>query len=237
MHLLDLTLPTLAENIALDEALLLDAEAGGAEVLRFWEWRQVAVVLGAGGRLESEVHIEACAADGVPIVRRSSGGGAVLIGAGCLNYSLVLSFERDAALGDLHASYRYILGRIQRGLASDAPVLTFQGISDLTLGDRKCSGNAQQRKRTHLLHHGTLLYAFDATPMTRYLKGALRQPEYRHGRAHVDFVTNLGAGAEVLKTAMANVWQGREGTTNWPEEMTRRLVGEKYGRTEWTRRR
>ena len=36
MYFLDLTLPTLAENLALDEALLLDAEAGGPEVLRLW---------------------------------------------------------------------------------------------------------------------------------------------------------------------------------------------------------
>ena len=237
MHLLDLTLPALAENVALDEALLLHAEAGGPEVLRLWEWPQHAVVLGAGGRLEAEVDVDACAADDVPIVRRSSGGGAVLLGAGCLNYSLVLSFERDASLGDLHASYRYILGQIQRGLTSGAPGLTFRGISDLAVGNRKCSGNAQQRKRTHLLHHGTLLYAFDATPMTQYLKEALRQPEYRQGRAHVEFVTNLAIGVDLLKKSLAGIWAGMEDMTIWPAEMTRRLAAEKYSRTEWTRRR
>ena len=74
MYLLDRTLPTLAENLALDEALLLDAEAGGPEVLRLWRWEQPAVVLGAGGRLADDVDEDACRADGVPIQRRSSGG-------------------------------------------------------------------------------------------------------------------------------------------------------------------
>ena len=52
MDLLDLMSPSLAENLALDEALLLAAECGdGAEVLRFWEWPTPAVVLDTSGRL------------------------------------------------------------------------------------------------------------------------------------------------------------------------------------------
>ena len=55
MHRLDLTLPDLAANLALDEALLLAAEAGQfGEVLRFWEWPSPAVVLGAGGRIADD---------------------------------------------------------------------------------------------------------------------------------------------------------------------------------------
>ena len=47
MDFLNVSLPTLAENVALDEALLLEAEAGGPALLRVWEWSQFAVVLGA----------------------------------------------------------------------------------------------------------------------------------------------------------------------------------------------
>src|SRR5262249_51985287 len=109
MQLLDLTLGSIAENLALEEALLLQAEQGGPEVLRLWEWRQQAVVLGAAGRLAQEVDEAACMNDGVPIVRRSSGGGAVVLGPGCLNFSLILRFDHHPSLIDLHASYRYIL--------------------------------------------------------------------------------------------------------------------------------
>src|SRR5438552_7470904 len=133
MYALDATLPTLAENLALDEALLLDAEAGGPEVLRLWEWPSHAVVLGAGGRLADDVEEAACQADGVPIARRSSGGGTVLLGSGCLCFSLILRFDRDPALADLHASYRFILGRILDGLRPHVSPLELQGSSDLTL--------------------------------------------------------------------------------------------------------
>src|SRR5437867_1628240 len=113
MRFLDMTLLTVAENLALDEALLLHAEAGGPETLRLWEWPRPAVVIGAGGRLADEVDENACRGDEVPIARRSSGGGTVLLGAGCLLYSLVLRFDRHPALGDLRASYRFILGNMR----------------------------------------------------------------------------------------------------------------------------
>jgi lipoate-protein ligase A len=236
MHLLDLTLPTLAENLALDEALLLDAEAGGPELLRLWRWPHYAVVLGAGGRIADDVDEAACQADGVPILRRASGGGTVLLGAGCLIFSLILRFDRDPALSDLHASYRFILGRILTGLAPFALELAFQGSSDLTLGERKFSGNAQQRKRTHLLHHGTLLYAFDAEPAQRYLKAPPRQPEYRRQRSHADFLMNLPIGAETLEQVLREIWQADETLSDLPLAMVKKLVEEKYERSDWIRR-
>src|SRR5579872_7437387 len=99
MRYLGLTLPTPEENLAFDEALLLAAEAGGGEVLRVWEWPRPAVVLGSGGRLAEEVDRAACRADGVPVLRRSSGGGTVLLGGGCLLFTLVLDTERTRELG------------------------------------------------------------------------------------------------------------------------------------------
>src|SRR4051794_8509460 len=99
MDWLDLTLPTLAENLALDEALLLEAESGqGGEVLRVWEWPTYAVVLGAAGKVADDVDTTACAADGIPLGRRSSGGGTVLLGPGCLLYALVLRYDRAPEL-------------------------------------------------------------------------------------------------------------------------------------------
>src|SRR5262249_36779727 len=159
MHFLDLTLPNLAENLALDEALLLEAEAGGPALLRIWAWSERAVILGAGSKLAEDVDEAACRANNVSILRRSSGGGTVLLGAGCLLYSLVL--PRDPALWDVTASYRHILGETAAAVADLAPDVAPAGTSDLASAGRKFSGNSQQRKRTHFLHHGTLLSAFD----------------------------------------------------------------------------
>lgn len=237
MHWLDLTLPTLAENLALDEALLLDAEAGGPEVLRLWHWPHPAVVLGAAGRIADDVDENACRNDNMPILRRSSGGGTVLLGDGCLLYSLILRFDRDPALSDLHASYRFILGRLQRGLQAHVPDVALDGGSDLTLGDRKFSGSAQQRKRTHLLHHGTLLYGFDFAPVCRYLRLPARQPAYRRQRAHADFLTNVPLTAEMLSAVLREAWQTVENLERWPSEITSTLVEEKYSQETWTRKR
>jgi lipoate-protein ligase A len=237
MHLLDLTLPTLAENLALDEALLLDAEAGGPEVLRFWEWRSHAVVLGAGGKWAAETDSAACQRDGVPILRRSSGGGAVLLGPGCLLFSLVLAYERQPSLADLHASYRFILGTLADALNALVPGVAPAGISDLAIGAQKVGGNSQQRKRTHLLHHGTLLCSFDLEQIPRYLAHPPREPEYRAKRPHLEFVTNLNVPVEQVKQCLRAAWQANELLPTWPRERVRRLMDEKYGRSDWHLRR
>ena len=235
MQRLDLTLPSAAENLALDEALLLEAESRrGGEILRLWEWPQPAVVLGSGGVLHEDVNEGACAADGVPILRRSSGGGTVLLGSGCLCYSLVLSMQGAPELSAIRPSYTVILSRIAEAIL---PAATIAGISDLAAEGRKFSGSAQQRKRSFLLHHGTLLHAFDLSLAGRYLREPVRQPEYRAGREHCDFMRNLPVSAKVLRARICAVWQANEEASDWPREEVQRLLEEKYCRDEWTRRR
>src|SRR5215831_11254102 len=149
MRCLDLTLPTMEENLALDEALLLEAEAGrGGEALRFWEWPSPAVVLGAGCRVAEDVDEGACRADGVPILRRSSGGGTVLLGKGCLLFSLVLAYARSPLLGEIRSSYRYILGLLRDALANVMPGIACAGTSDLAADGLKFSGNASSASGT-----------------------------------------------------------------------------------------
>jgi lipoate---protein ligase len=237
MRFLDRTLGILPENLALDEALLLQAEGGqGGEVLRTWEWSGLAVVLGAGGRLAEDVDEGACTADDVPILRRSSGGGTVLVGAGCLLYSLVLAYERARALTDIRSSYCYIFDPIRAALADAVPGVECAGTSDLAIAGRKFSGNAQQRKRRYLLHHGSLLYAFDLEGVGRYLRAPARQPEYRRGREHAAFLTNLPLGAEEIKRRLRDAWQTTETMTTIPVEQVHDLAA-KYASAEWTRRR
>ena len=146
MNFLDLTLPEAAANLALDEALLLEAEAGrGAEVLRTWEWPQWAVVLGSGGCLAEDVEESACVSEAVPVLRRSSGGGTVLLGRGCLCYSLVLAYARHPALREIPFSYVYILEHVRSALHSLLPGIERAGTSDLMANGCKFSGTAQQR--------------------------------------------------------------------------------------------
>ena len=237
MHVLDLTLPSPAENVALDEALLLAAESGGGEILRFWEWPAPAVVLGSGGRIAEDVDEAACSADAVPILRRASGGGTVLLGRGCLVYTLVLSYERDPELTDIRGSYRFILGRIAQALAENIGTIEQAGISDLVFAGRKFSGTAQQRKRAFLLHHGTLLYDMDLSQIPRYLREPPRQPEYRGGRPHLAFVGNLPLHREDIQQRLRHQWHAEQALGSWPAALVKQLVLDKYNNPQWTRRR
>ena len=236
MKLLDYTLPTPAENLALDEALLIAAEDGGDEVLRLWGLDTYAVVVGSGGSVVIDVDRAACAADGVPVLRRSSGGGTVVLGPRCLCFSLVLKYDAAPRLNEIPASNRYILGRVVRALA---PVISaaVEGTSDLAASGVKFSGNAQQRKRVSFLHHGTLLCGFDLGRVSRYLNAPERQPDYRRDRAHAEFVTNLPASTEEAKRLLVAEWRPGGEYAPVPLEQVAELVSQKYSRDEWTYRR
>lgn len=238
MQFLGLTLPDLNANLALDEALLLQAEQDNlGETLRIWEWPAPAVVLGAGGIVGDDVDEVACQRDQIPLARRSSGGGTVLLGPGCLLFSLVLAYERDPALSDVTRSYRFILDQVCQMLDDVLPGCRREGSSDLAWGERKFSGNAQQRKRRFVLHHGTLLYACALEQITCYLKPPPRQPDYRRLREHGDFLMNVPLGAQELTARLRATWGASEEVREWPHEQTGHLIEERYGRDDWVRRR
>jgi lipoate-protein ligase A len=193
------------DNVALDADLFRAVDATGVgETLRVWENPQTAVIVGSLGSIGRDIHEDACLADGVPIIRRVSGGGAVVVARGCLNYSLVLSLEARPELRHVPQSYRVILGQIVDALK--VPGLTIQGLGDLAIEGRKVSGSAQRRGRRALLHHGTFLYAFDIHSLERYLTEPARQPAYRAGRRHAAFVTNVPLQPDAIKAALIHAW-------------------------------
>jgi lipoate-protein ligase A len=186
-----------AENLAFDEFLLNQRE----DVLRFWECARPVVVVGRGGRILEQVRSDACAADGVDVLRRCSGGGAVVLGPGCLNYSLVFSLEVRPEWRDVRRSFREILNRMAKALGA-----AVCDPSDLVWQGRKVSGNSQRRTAGAILHHGTLLYGFDPGLAARYLLEPARQPEYRRGRTHTEFLGNLPYPAEEIQRRVADAW-------------------------------
>ena len=159
------------------------------------------VVLGRSANPERDLDLDACRADRVPILWRCSGGGAVVLGPGCLTYSLRLSLEHAPALRDVATSYRLILGALARALA--VPGLEIRGLADLALDNRKVSGNAQRRDSGGLLHHGTLLYGFDSRLAMRYLRPPHRPPAYRQDRTHLEFLGNLPLSSAEIRARLA----------------------------------
>jgi lipoate-protein ligase A len=239
IRVLDLTLPSPAENIALEEALLhrcqLASERGEEDAfLRLWESPRHFVVLGVACRLREEVEVERCHADDVPILRRASGGGTVLQGPGCLNYSLVLPLARWPRLRDVTRSYAEIIGRTAAALGLAGAGL--RGSSDLALAEWKVGGSAQKRSRDALLFHGTILHAFDLALIPRYLREPERRPAYRGGRCHLDFVANAGGHAAEIRARLAAAWEAEPLPPDWSPPPVAGLIAEKYSRPEWTAR-
>ena len=235
MKLLDLTLESAYANVALDEALLESAEQSGSadDVLRLWEPSSTAVVIGRSSIVAHEVQLDYCQQNKIPIVRRPSGGAAIVTGPGCLMYAVILSITRWPELTMLDAAHRMILQRNAAALQSVGIGAYRHGTSDLVVGNRKISGNSMRRKRDWVLYHGTFLYGLSAELIERCLRLAPRQPEYRRGRSHAEFVANVSVGASDLKNALIATWKADESLVTWPAEQTDRLLAERYLLDTW----
>ena len=238
VRLLNLTLPTPAENLACDEALLDQCDARGGEgFLRFWEPAGHFVVVGYADRVAEEVQEEDCRAERVPILRRCSGGGTVLQGPGCLNYALVLPLDWDARLHGISDTNQMVMERHRAALSEvlGQPLAT-RGFTDLALGPLKCSGNAQRRKRRSLLFHGTFLLGLDLDRMERLLRMPTKQPAYRERRPHREFVINLPLPADAVRDALTRCWNACEPGGEIPFREIDRLVQSRYSQDAWNRR-
>ncbi|MGE3311494.1 MAG: biotin/lipoate A/B protein ligase family protein [Limisphaerales bacterium] len=241
MNLLDRTWPTPAENLACDEALLDACEGGapgrGEGVLRLHEPESHCVVVGYGNRVAAEVDQGACEAAGVPILRRTSGGGTVVLGPGCLAYTLVLPISAAPELATVTGTNRWVMERNRSILESVlGRSVAVRGFTDLTVGDFKFSGNAQRRRRNVVLFHGTFLLAMDLGRISGLLKRPSWEPEYRRGRSHGEFVVNLGVPSDAVREGMMRGW-GVSGAWEAPlEGMISERVRERFGRPEWNLR-
>jgi lipoate-protein ligase A len=233
----DVTLATPAENLALDEALLAAVEADQQTAcLRFWESKDRFIVLGRSNRAETEVEIAACEQERIPILRRASGGGTVLVGPGCLCYSLVLPLtEIHRALGISRVTAE-LMERTARGLRSMLPEVKVCGTSDLVWRDRKFSGNAQRWQRRSFIHHGTLLYDFNLSMLGRCLSQPSRQPDYRQSRGHLDFVDNVPLSAHQLRECLLSAWNAWR--LDLPEKLldqTQQIATWRHHSMDWNR--
>ena len=210
MLLKDISFLTPEENILFDDVLLHLAEQGTiADTLRFWESDKMFVVLGRTGKLHEDVYIDRAKDANLQVLRRSSGGGTVIQGPGCVNFTLVLSKKYHPDIQDLRKSYRFILGKIITALDILGVKAVFKPISDLALlnNEKKISGNAQHRGRNYILHHGTLLYNFDLGMIEKFLKIPRDVPDYRAGRSHLEFVSNIPLNPGVIKKEIRNVFE------------------------------
>jgi lipoate-protein ligase A len=237
---LERTFPDIHANLALDEALLIEAEERGTgPIVRVWEPDAPAVVLGASCRLAEDVDVEACREAGIAIARRSSGGGTVLIGPGCLNVTVVLPADAAPGLGAVDTAQAFVLDRIAAALRERGPAVAVLGLGDLTIGRRKFAGSAQRRLKRTFLVHLCILHNFDLGLVSRYTTLPRRQPAYRGQRSHDEFLINAPLDRATLLASVRSAWSGAGppvARTDYPEDLVRHLVATKFADPAWIER-
>lgn len=231
-------------QLALDEAMLATAEAVAGdtdtidtESLRFWRFQQPTVVLGRSSEVDREVNRDYCDAHGIPILRRCTGGASVVGGAGCWMYSVVLRLGNRDQLRRIDAAHDHVMQHVLAAVQKQVPSARRQGICDLTVDERKFSGNSLRIARRHLLYHGTFLIQADIDLIQECLDFAPRQPDYRRQRDHAEFVGVLDADAEQLSRDLAAQFDAIDAVnTEWStqiEQTADALLDSRYRKTEW----
>jgi lipoate-protein ligase A len=173
-----------AENMAADERLLKEAAAGNAlPVLRFYTWSPPAVSLGRFQDEDTSVRKEACRRRGIDIVRRITGGRAVLHDQE-LTYSIIARLDNDQFPNDVLGTYKVIASGLLAGLGNlgiSAEMVSRSGRHagmvrhnpkepacfsspswyEILVSGRKIIGSAQRRVAGAFLQHGSILIGYD----------------------------------------------------------------------------
>ncbi len=160
-----------AAHLALEEALVRAVPP--APLLRVWQ-NEACVVLGRGQRMGREANVAACAASGVPVLRRASGGGTVYRDRGNVNITLAVPGRAAGLAGGLAGDLAALVAGVLRRLGL-VPVVTERGVF---AGPGTVSGLASQLTRAATLAHEPALAGEE--PADRpVLRGQDRSPAGR----------------------------------------------------------
>ena len=191
-RLLNSGFQTAAQNMATDEAIMRSYAAKQVPpTIRFYGWQPAAVSMGYFQHGEREINFAACREQGIDVVRRLTGGRAVLH-AQELTYSIIVGEDYPDMPMTITASYRYLsqgllLGLAKLGLTAEmtkpqaayahktpqpASAACFDAPShyELTVSHKKLIGSAQVRKHGVILQHGSILLAFSAEQLAGILQ-------------------------------------------------------------------
>ncbi|WP_042330742.1 lipoate--protein ligase family protein [Desulfosporosinus orientis] len=256
-----------AENMAIDEAIMdgMKNNHDAQPVLRFYGWEPATLSLGYSQSYSREVNAEACRQANIDVVRRPTGGRAVLHQYE-LTYSVIVPESEDNFKGTIIQSYLKISEALLKGIKAvgvSAEIVAqarsshmgtaacFDAPSwyELAVGGKKLVGSAQMRKDGILLQHGSIIFHFDTELLFSLLK--LSNEEVRQ-RLIKSFKTKACALDEVWTRPVTIEELERETClgfeeilginlipavlTNEEKDTSQRLV-QKYSSLEWTMKR
>ena len=178
---------------AYDDDLITATRRDDRTRVRVYRLTSSVVVLGSGSQPEVEVNLDACADDGVPILRRCGGGCAVVVDPGNIVVSVV-------AAGLPFGHHQRHFDRLTAWLIEGLDRIGVHGVKqagtcDYVLADRKVGGACLHRSRDLLYYSTTLLVDPDRAGVMRYLRHPPREPDYRAGRSHAAFMGSLSLSA------------------------------------------
>lgn len=159
-------------HLALDEVLTAEVGAGRrGPTLRIWEWNESAVVIGSFQSVKNEVDMVGAEKYGFDVVRRVSGGGAMLMKKGeIITYSLYVPAELVQGMS-FTDSYAYLDEWVIEALRSLGIAAEYKPLNDITSPGGKIGGAAQKRLGNGgVLHHVTMSYDMDGEVMTKVLR-------------------------------------------------------------------
>jgi lipoate-protein ligase A len=227
-----------ALNMAIDEALI--ENIGDAPILRIYGWRPAAVSIGYFQSIKEEVDLEKCGKIGVDVVRRLTGGGAVLH-----EFELTYSFITKQYPQNIMESYRWICEPIVASINRVGFDANFVPLNDIVVKGKKVSGSAQTRRNGVLLQHGTILLDIDVDKMFSILKVPSEKLKDKIIKDVKERVTSLAGTtfeevASSLKASFATRFDSKllADTMNTDEICRARgLAEQKYRSREWNFRR
>lgn len=181
-------LDTIMRPYGLPDAILIDPEATN-NAFMVWQPDQTVIVLGQSNQADTAVYTDLAEQDGIPVYKRHTGGQAVILTPRTLVISVRLISEK---LDNPQVYFKRINHLIMEAL-SDLGIsnLNEKGISDIAIGEKKILGSSIYRKRSMVFYHAVLNIAESPEFIGRYLKHPTREPDYRTGRRHEDFVTSI----------------------------------------------
>lgn len=221
-------------NLAVEEALFNTLQGDSESLFMLWQ-NSPSVIVGCHQNAMEEVNAAEVRRRALPVVRRSTGGGAVYHDLGNLNFSML-----EYRPGVRHVDFRHYLEPITRALAKCGVQAVISGRNDIEVAGRKISGSAQRLAQGRVLHHGTLLVSADFEDMTRalnpdpekYLSKGVASVRARV--ANISEFWQPGTTLEHLCDLLAAELGARAcelpGTARAEAE---RLRQEKYGRWKW----
>jgi lipoate-protein ligase A len=227
-----------ALNMAIDEALI--ESVSEMPILRIYGWRPAAVSIGYFQSMNEEVDVPKCREIGVDIVRRLTGGGAVLH-----EYELTYSFISRRYPQNIVESYKWICDAIVISINRLGFDASFVPLNDIVIAGKKVSGNAQTRRKGVLLQHGTILLDVNVDKMFSILKVPSEKLRDKIIKDVKESVTSLAGTtyddmATLLKASFAAKFEAKLiADTLSTEEIghARWLAERKYSNNEWNLRR